>query len=59
MTCVECGAVADDRSAGWQALDWGLPPEAEPEDPGSAGVPAAVTFCRSCSIGEFGSGSDW
>jgi hypothetical protein len=57
VTCVECGAVADEHAAGWLAYRSDLPPEAEADDPASADVPAVVVFCRACAAGEFGDGS--
>jgi len=60
VRCAECGAVADERAAGWRAYRSELPPEAEAEDPTAADVPAVVLFCVSCAAGEFGDGSsDW
>jgi hypothetical protein len=57
VTCAECGAVADERAAGWRAYRSDLPPEAEAEDPTGADVPAAVVFCAGCAAVEFGDGS--
>jgi hypothetical protein len=59
MTCVECGAVVTDGARGWRAHRADLPAEAELEDPSTADVPPVVTFCPTCSEGEFGPGSDW
>ncbi len=49
MTCAECGAIADERAAGWRAYRADLPAEAEAEDPSTAEVPAVVAFCQSCA----------
>ena len=51
MTCVECGAVADEEMRASYRAD--LTAEAEDEDTSAEDVPAVVYYCPDCAAREF------
>jgi hypothetical protein len=49
MTCVECGAVADEGADGWRGYRTDLAESADDDT-----VPAVMVYCPECAEREFG-----